>query len=337
MARAYGQISGSFWQRGSGKALRGDAYAQALAPYLFCGPHSNMVGLYVLGVPVMAHELGWTVEAVSAALAALVRAGIVKYDADAELVWLPRGFKYQTGQDSLKTRDKKRAAVIRELSSVGDHPFAGEFRSIYMNDHTKPVCPFDAPSGVGGMGHTHEPDAPVSSPAPVPVPVPVPVPDGGSGGAPPPIDAPPGPDTPEPRASAVADVLAADRYACDIDHDLVAWATVAVGAMGVRMAETTPEQCADAVRARLSQLGSEMSLADRRRTITNALRYLPDNLRKQRDKARSEEPATAQYGERGRAERPKPKRDIVPLTPERMATLARAVANVGMPSDGGAT
>lgn len=128
--RDFARVSPMFWMRGSGKALRGDMPARFLALYLFTCPSSNMIGLYCLSVPAMAHETGMATPDVMAALARLADVGVAHYDDEAELVWLPAAARWQIGQ-SLKPRDHQRRGVLRALVPFNGHRFVDEFLRRY--------------------------------------------------------------------------------------------------------------------------------------------------------------------------------------------------------------
>lgn len=130
MARAYGMIYPGLWEKGSGKLLRGDHAAQALAVYLMSCSWSSMTGIYRVTRVMIADELGMTPKLILASLKKLAEVGIAHYDAAAELVYLPSMAKHQTGE-RLSGNDKRITAIERHLKTVGDHPFAVHFRKRY--------------------------------------------------------------------------------------------------------------------------------------------------------------------------------------------------------------
>lgn len=128
--RAYAQIVPTFWTRGSGKRLRGKPDAQVLALYLMTAPASNLIGLFYLPLTTLCHETGLTPEQVRIALALPELTEIVRYDAEAELVWVPEAARYQIGE-TMGARDKRRPAVLRELAMAGSHAFVRAFCERY--------------------------------------------------------------------------------------------------------------------------------------------------------------------------------------------------------------
>jgi hypothetical protein len=145
--RPYAQVQPTFWVRGSGKELRGQNDAQLVCLYLFTGPHSNMIGLYFVSLPVIAHEIGMPVERVLNALDRLHAVDIAHYDQEAELVWLPEGANIQLGR-TLAPRDNRRAGLLKELEAVHDHPFGVLFLEKYAAAYhleAPPQGPYQAP------------------------------------------------------------------------------------------------------------------------------------------------------------------------------------------------
>lgn len=128
--REYAKFAPTFWTRGSGKLLRGYPEAQVVATYLFSAPGSNMIGLYYLPMPTLAHETGLSSEGASKGLRRVIEAGIAHYDDDAELVWMPEAARIQMGQ-TLQRKDKRSKGVLRELTPFGKHAFVGAFLHRY--------------------------------------------------------------------------------------------------------------------------------------------------------------------------------------------------------------
>lgn len=126
--RSYSQVIPTFWTRGSGKALRGNPVAQLLVLYFFTAPSSNMIGLYYLPFPTILAETGLTSEQVEPVFEVI--SDLVKYDKDAELVWIPESANYQLGK-TISEKDKRHSTVEKHLEMIGDHPFKNEFISKY--------------------------------------------------------------------------------------------------------------------------------------------------------------------------------------------------------------
>jgi hypothetical protein len=186
--RDYAQLMPAFYVKGSGARLRGNPHALALGPYLFAAPLSNMIGLYHIRLSQIADDLGFSVEDVSLALSAVVKAGIAEYDREAELLFLPEGARVQMNlrlNQPIKANDKRMRRVENMLDLVAGHRFETAFRQRYLphtvEEQNNTVSPIpnscDGASGLGKSPHV-----------PTPTPVPDPVPAGGSGGPTPVLD-----------------------------------------------------------------------------------------------------------------------------------------------------
>ena len=144
--RDYAKVRPSFWLRGTGKALRGNTEAQLLALYLFTCPSSNMIGLYYLPLPTVAHELGWTLKGASKALQRVSEGGLALYDPKNELVFVPEMARYQIAE-TLSPRDNNVKWVRRELANYSYHRFYNLFLERYcdvFNLNLEPIS--EAPS-----------------------------------------------------------------------------------------------------------------------------------------------------------------------------------------------
>jgi hypothetical protein len=123
-------VSPAMWTRGSGRRLRGNKGAQALAPYLTSCLSANQLGLYPITRETMASELGWTLDDVEDALQALERAGYAKYDREGEVVWVLNLVQIETGQGE-QLGDRRRKGIENALRELGSHPFVAEFKRRY--------------------------------------------------------------------------------------------------------------------------------------------------------------------------------------------------------------
>ncbi len=128
--REYGKVAILFWQRGSGKRLRGDTEAQVIALYLVSCAYSHSVGLYYMGLPSLAHDVGIPLEGAKKALRRVCAAGFAKYDEANELVWVPNLAEIEIG-NSLKPGDKRKGFVQDTAAGFRNHPFAVEFFDLY--------------------------------------------------------------------------------------------------------------------------------------------------------------------------------------------------------------
>jgi hypothetical protein len=169
--RSYAQVVPTFWTRGSGKKLRVNRDAQVLAMYLMTAPSSNLIGLYYIPLITICHETGLTESEVRATMPVI--AEIARYDFDQEIAWLPEAARYQLGEN-MAEKDKRRAAVEREVAMVSGHQFAREFMARYgakyglridLKTEGLPESE-EAPS----KGHPSDGMPPFPAPAPAPAP-----------------------------------------------------------------------------------------------------------------------------------------------------------------------
>lgn len=174
--RAHAAVRPEFWTRGSGKRLRGNPAAQVLACYLMTSPHTNMVGIFHLAIPIMVHETGLSTEQVAGALRVLAEEDFAHYDDEEELVYLPAGARTQIGE-SMSRRDKRHAQVWRQIDALGAHRFASLFRDRYGSPFQAPSKPLPSPSEGAAHGASGGEEAPPKGRVPVPVPVSDPDPD----------------------------------------------------------------------------------------------------------------------------------------------------------------
>ncbi len=205
--RSYAQIAPTFWTRGSGRKLRGNQKAQVLALYFMTAPSSNLIGLYYLPLTTICHETGLDPEGVREAMGVESLREIVQYDFEQEIVFLPECARYQIGE-AMEAKDKRRAAVERELLVFAGHEFHNEFLCRYggpfgLRTVSKPK---GLPSRVEGASKGL-PAVPVP---PFPAPVLDPDPDRGSpeGGEPDPM--PPAPVAPDSTDSDTETVVPLD-------------------------------------------------------------------------------------------------------------------------------
>lgn len=132
---SYATVRPTFWSRGSGKELRGDAQAQVLALYLMTCQHSNMCGIFYVGIPTISHETGLEESAIPGIFSRLE--GIAEYDFKEELCFLPNMAKHQIG-DELKCNDKRKPKLLRELQQFVGHHFFDAFFSAYAVSYELP-------------------------------------------------------------------------------------------------------------------------------------------------------------------------------------------------------
>lgn len=143
--REYGKVAPTIWTGETGKKIRkAGPNAQIVALYLQTAPGSNMLGLYYLPIPVLAHETGMTLEGASKALQCLSEVGFAEYDQESEYVFVARMAHYQIGE-RLQETDKRVAGIKKQLESLRKSPFFNEFLSRYREPfHLQDVSPSEA-------------------------------------------------------------------------------------------------------------------------------------------------------------------------------------------------
>lgn len=125
--REYARVAPQFWTGDTGKQLRKlGAEAQVLAGYLMTGPAANMIGLYYVSIPSIAHDTGLSVKRITDLMAHLATIGFALYDFRTEYVFVPRMARFQIGI-SLAPRDKRLRGIVTELCSVPCRSFVDAF------------------------------------------------------------------------------------------------------------------------------------------------------------------------------------------------------------------
>jgi hypothetical protein len=100
--RSYARIVPQFWIGKTGKELRmAGVETQLVSLYLMTNPHANMIGLYYIPKPYIAHETGLGMEGASKGLLGCIEAGFCAYDEISETVWVYEMAHYQIA-NSLK-------------------------------------------------------------------------------------------------------------------------------------------------------------------------------------------------------------------------------------------
>jgi hypothetical protein len=131
--RDYAKISPRFWIGSTGRKLR-DAGPEAtlVAVYLLSNPHANMLGLYYLPEPYIAHETGLGIEGASEGLRRAIEAVFCAYDAASEVVFVYEMARFQVAA-RLEARDKRCAGIQREYDALPDNPFLPMFYEKYAD------------------------------------------------------------------------------------------------------------------------------------------------------------------------------------------------------------
>jgi hypothetical protein len=157
VARDYGAVSPRFWTGDTGKKLRRHPDAQRLAVYLMTCHGSSMTGLYYLPLPVVAHEVGMTIEEATDAFGVLAELEFASYDPREDLVFVREMAAWQV-EEELQPNDNRIKGVKRELAPHRHHPFVSAFWARYEvafslgplppqhQPRTRPASPIEAPS-----------------------------------------------------------------------------------------------------------------------------------------------------------------------------------------------
>lgn len=124
--RDHGSIDPAFWTGSTGRKMRKNKDARILATYLMTSPHATAIGIYYLAVPTICHETGLSPEEFDTAIRWLSAEGVAFYDAERELVWVPRLAHYQLAE-AMKPTDKRMPWVRRQLSHFRGHVFHLQF------------------------------------------------------------------------------------------------------------------------------------------------------------------------------------------------------------------
>jgi hypothetical protein len=129
--RSYAAVCPSFWSGNTGREIRAKGPTPLLvALYLLTCPTANMIGLYYLPLPTVAHEIGISGEEAWAALQNLAEVGFAFYDEKQEMVWVPRMASFQIAHE-LKPGDKRIAGVVKVLTGYSNSKFYSEFIKLY--------------------------------------------------------------------------------------------------------------------------------------------------------------------------------------------------------------
>ncbi|PDT24452.1 hypothetical protein [Rhizobium hidalgonense] len=128
--RKFASIPPKVWQADL-KAVRGDIEAIAVHYHLTTSGHANMLGLYYVPVPYIAHEMGCPIEGASKGLNSLIRAGICAYDFALDLVWVCEMASDQVAPQ-LSPKDKRVKGIAEQLAMIPICPtslgFYGRYR-----------------------------------------------------------------------------------------------------------------------------------------------------------------------------------------------------------------
>lgn len=111
-------LSYRFWTGSTGKALcDAGQTAQLVALHLLSSPHANFISIYRLPLAYAAADLRMSEDDVLEAMLAIQLTGFIKYDRDAEVVWVVEGARWQLGE-SLNGGDKRVMSTQREFDEI---------------------------------------------------------------------------------------------------------------------------------------------------------------------------------------------------------------------------
>src|SRR3954447_2562963 len=96
MAGDFAQVRNRFWIDEKVRTWSDDA--KLLALYVLTGPHTELEGIFRLPHAYMIDDLRWPSERLGAALAELQDAGFVKYDDDAQVIFVCHALRYHEPQ-----------------------------------------------------------------------------------------------------------------------------------------------------------------------------------------------------------------------------------------------
>jgi hypothetical protein len=129
--RDYAKIGPKFWIGDTGKALRKAGPATLIvAMYLVTCPSSNMLGLYYLPLPTLAHETGLGLEGASEGLRRCCEVGFCGYDEDAEVVWVTQMARFQVAE-VLKAGDNRCKGIQSDYDALPTNRFLEPFFHLY--------------------------------------------------------------------------------------------------------------------------------------------------------------------------------------------------------------
>ena len=144
--REFAKISSEFWTSALGKKIKVcELEAKELAIYLMTCRHANMLGIYYLPLPLVAHETGIPLEGVTRGLEALVKVGFCSYDENTEYVWVHEMAATQLG--ALKKNDNRVKHVNHVFRKLPEISFLAVFYEQYRDGLHLEAPPFFVPEG----------------------------------------------------------------------------------------------------------------------------------------------------------------------------------------------
>jgi len=129
---SFAKLSANFWLGKQGRALRAlGNEAQALALYLSCNDHSNMLGVYRLPLDYIACDLAMPIEKVNDLMRGLCESRFCTYDKEEEFVWVYDLARQQIG-DTLTPQDNRIAYIHQTIQTWPALSFLNDFYTAYQ-------------------------------------------------------------------------------------------------------------------------------------------------------------------------------------------------------------
>jgi hypothetical protein len=108
----------SGWTDPKVKAL--DPLVKLIFVYLVTNHHSHVSGVYCLADVTICHELSITTDVVARAWDTLSAAGLLKRDADRDVIWIVNMLRYQSGGGKLSP--KLASSALKHLDTLHNSP-----------------------------------------------------------------------------------------------------------------------------------------------------------------------------------------------------------------------
>lgn len=129
--REFAKFPSEFWINECWRKIkRLSLEAKLIAPYLLSNPHSNMIGVYYLPIPFVAHETGLGHEAALQGLQELCGIDFCTYDQTHEYIWVHNMAFDQLGTQ-LNERDNRIIAIHKICRELPDLSFLDAFYDKY--------------------------------------------------------------------------------------------------------------------------------------------------------------------------------------------------------------
>jgi len=135
----YRKIYPSFWAGKTACELRelGNT-AHFMAINLITNAHTDILGIYHLPIPYLAHDIAISAEEATAALNKLCVFGFCRYDEKSKYIWVINMAKYQI-EEALKPQDNRVKHIQTLYDLLPELPFLTDFYKMYVAYlHLKP-------------------------------------------------------------------------------------------------------------------------------------------------------------------------------------------------------